>query len=126
MKRGEERGKEGREARGKRRREGTGGRKGERNLIFLLLLHGTHPCTRERRRLGREWKRKKGGEERGERRKREWKKEREREKERKKERYNFIQYNLIIGIISFNKIHDMNALHKYSHVNKGILNRNFI
>ena len=34
--------------------------------------------------------------------------------------------NLLLGIISFDKIHDINALHKYSHVNKGILNRNFI
>ena len=46
---------------------------------------------------------------------------RERETKREKKRY-----NLLLVTILFNTIHDINALHKYSHLNKGILNRNFI
>ena len=44
------------------------------------------------------------------------------EGEKERDIYNFIQYNLILGIISFNEIHNINAHHKYSHVIKGILN----
>ena len=71
---GEENGKEGRRISGEREREGEG----KRNLIVLLLSH-PHARTQERRRLGRKWKRRKGGEERE-------RKERDKERRRGEER----------------------------------------
>ena len=103
--------------RNKREREREKERgKERRNLIFLLSC-----STRARKRGG--WTESgRGGkvgkkEEREEEERKERERERERERKREIKRDNFIQYNLILEIISFNKIHDINALHKYSHVN---------
>ena len=66
------------------------------------------------------WKKERREVEREERKEEKEEREREREREREIKRDNFLRYNLILGIISYYKIHDRNALYEYSHVNKGI------